>query len=62
MLSSSLLFGQPKEVRNDEATFLKAVLTIYQSHVKLGLDIQGGVQLVLGSDQGAVDTRLGRIV
>ena len=58
-----IYFGQPKEVRNDEATFLKAVPDyLPKSHVELGLDIQGGVQLVLGVEtKGAVDTRLGRI-
>jgi protein-export membrane protein SecD/preprotein translocase SecF subunit len=58
-----IYFGQPKEVRNDEEAFNKAVPDFLpKSHVKLGLDIQGGVQLVLGVEtDGAVDTRLGRI-
>lgn len=58
-----IYFSQPKEVRNDEEAFNKAVPDyLPESHVKLGLDIQGGVQLVLGVEtEGAVDTRLGRI-
>ncbi|MDB2447375.1 protein translocase subunit SecD [bacterium] len=58
-----IYFGQEKEVRNDEEAFNKAVPDyLPKSHVKLGLDIQGGVQLVLGVETaGAVDTRLGRI-
>ena len=58
-----IYFGQSKEVRNDEEAFLKSVPDyLPKSHVKLGLDIQGGVQLVLGVETaGAVDTRLGRL-
>lgn len=58
-----IYFSMPKEVRNDEEAFHKEVPEIFsKNHVKLGLDIQGGVQLVLGVEtQGAVDTKLGRV-
>lgn len=58
-----IYFGQPKEVRNDEEAFKAAVPDFFpEGHVKLGLDIQGGVQLVLGVEtDGAVDTRLSRL-
>jgi len=57
-----IYFMQPVEVRNDEEAFLKKVPSwLPQSHVKLGLDLQGGVQLVLGvKTEGAIEIRLGR--
>lgn len=56
-------FSLPKETRNDEAV-MKAALPSWapQKHIKLGLDLQGGVQLVLGVDTtAAIDNKLGRV-
>lgn len=57
-----IYFSQPKEVRNDLDEFLKHVPDwLPQSHIKLGLDLQGGVQLLLGvSTEGAIENRLNR--
>ncbi|MCY4443828.1 MAG: protein translocase subunit SecD [Proteobacteria bacterium] len=56
-------FFQPREIRNDQEAFQKAVPGIFpKSHVKLGLDIQGGVQLVLGIDNAsAIDNHLAKM-
>ncbi len=57
-----LYFLQPLQVRNDAEGFKKKLPSwLPQNHVKLGLDLQGGVQLVLGvSTEGAIENRLGR--
>lgn len=58
-----IYFSMPKEIRNDEAELKKRLPSwLPQKHIKLGLDIQGGVQLVLGVDTAvAVDNKLGRL-
>jgi protein-export membrane protein SecD/preprotein translocase SecF subunit len=50
LISPSIIyFSLPKESRNDADVFERAVPDILpREHVKLGLDLQGGVQLVLG--------------
>jgi protein-export membrane protein SecD/preprotein translocase SecF subunit len=57
-----IYFSMAKEVRNDSETFDKAVPDwLPKKHSKLGLDLQGGVQLVLGVEtSGAVENRLQR--
>lgn len=57
-----LYFSQPKEIRNDEEAFMKKLPSwLPQGHVKLGLDLQGGVQLVLGVEtSGAIENKLSR--
>jgi protein-export membrane protein SecD/preprotein translocase SecF subunit len=58
-----IYFSLPKDKRNDPAELEKAIPSwLPQKHIKLGLDLQGGVQLVLGVDtEAAIDNRLGRI-
>jgi protein-export membrane protein SecD/preprotein translocase SecF subunit len=58
-----IYFSLPKEKRNDPAELEKAIPSwLPKKHIKLGLDLQGGVQLVLGVDtEAAIDNRLGRI-
>lgn len=58
-----IYFLQPIEVRNDEEAFLSKLPSwLPQGHVKLGLDLQGGVQLVLGvNTDGAITSRLNRV-
>ncbi len=58
-----IYFSMPKETRNDSEKFQANMPKwLPQSHVKLGLDIQGGVQLVLGVDAvSAVEGKLGHI-
>ncbi|MDE3268698.1 MAG: protein translocase subunit SecD [Pseudomonadota bacterium] len=60
---SIIYFSLPKEIRNDEEKFLANVPTwLPKKHVKLGLDLQGGVQLVLGvTTSEAVDNKIARI-
>ncbi len=60
---SIIYFSLPKKVRNDAQAFEgKTPSWLPQKHIKLGLDLQGGVQLVLGVDTNiAVDNKLGRI-
>ncbi len=55
-----IYFAMPREDRNDDVKFAKAVPDIFsEKHTRLGLDLQGGVQLVLGvSTDDAVDTSL----
>lgn len=57
-----IYFSQPAEIRNDSEEFLKNVPSwLPQNHAKLGLDLQGGVQLVLGvQTDGAIENRLNR--
>lgn len=60
---SIVYFSLPPEVRNDPAA-VKAKLPKWlpATYVNLGLDLQGGVQLVLGVDTTeAVENKLGRI-
>ena len=60
---SVVYFSLPPDVRNDPAA-VKAKLPKWlpASYVNLGLDLQGGVQLVLGVDTTeAVENKLGRI-
>lgn len=56
-------FSMPKDVRNDaEALTSKLPSWLPQKHIKLGLDLQGGVQLVLGVDTDvAISNKLGRV-
>jgi protein-export membrane protein SecD/preprotein translocase SecF subunit len=56
-------FSMPKETRNDAELFQANLPKWFpKSHVKLGLDIQGGVQLVLGVDAiSAVEGKLGHL-
>lgn len=58
-----IYFLQPKDVRNDHEAFREALPGIFfKSHVKLGLDIQGGVQLILDVDtDSAVDNYLAKL-
>ncbi len=60
---SLIYFSLPKEIRNDDAEFQKRVPQwLPRKHVKLGLDLQGGVQLVLGVTVGeAVANKIGRL-
>ena len=60
---SIIYFSLPKEIRNDEAEFQRRVPQwLPRKHVKLGLDLQGGVQLVLGvTTNEAVDNKIGRL-
>ena len=58
-----IYFMTPADIRNDPEEFDKRVPAwLPRSHVKLGLDLQGGVQLVLGvNTPGAIDTQLSRL-
>lgn len=58
-----IYFSMPKDKRNDQAELAKAIPNwLPKKHIKLGLDLQGGVQLVLGVDtEAAVDNRLSRM-
>ena len=58
-----IYFSLPKEQRNDTALLDKAIPSwMPKKHIKLGLDLQGGVQLVLGVDtQAAIDNKLSRL-
>ena len=60
---SIIYFSLPKETRNDEGKFLASIPSwLPKKHVKLGLDLQGGVQLVLGvTTNEAVDNKIARI-
>jgi protein-export membrane protein SecD/preprotein translocase SecF subunit len=60
---SIIYFSLPKEVRNSGEELAKRIPDyLPKNHVKLGLDLQGGVQLVLGvNTDNAVDNKLGRI-
>lgn len=53
----------PKEDRIDQAKVEKAIPDwLPDSHIKLGLDLQGGIQLVLGVDTDeAVENKLNRV-
>ncbi len=58
-----IYFSLPKDQRNDTAVLEKAIPSwMPKKHIKLGLDLQGGVQLVLGVDtQAAIDNKLSRL-
>ncbi len=58
-----IYFSLPKDKRNDQAELEKAIPSwLPKKHIKLGLDLQGGVQLVLGVDTNvAIDNKLSRI-
>ncbi|RYZ55709.1 MAG: protein translocase subunit SecD, partial [Proteobacteria bacterium] len=58
-----IYFSMPKDQRNDQAALDKAIPSwMPKKHIKLGLDLQGGVQLVLGVDtQVAIDNKLSRL-
>lgn len=58
-----IYFMQPVEVRvNEEAFKSKVPSWLPSDHVKLGLDLQGGVQLILGvNTTDAISNKLGRI-
>jgi protein-export membrane protein SecD/preprotein translocase SecF subunit len=60
---SVIYFMAPKEVRNSQEEMDKRIPKwLPQKHVSLGLDLQGGVQLVLGvNTDNAVDNKLARI-
>lgn len=58
-----IYFFQPKAVRSDAEAFQQILPKFFfKSHVKLGLDIQGGVQLILDVDtDSAVDNYLAKL-
>lgn len=60
---SVIYFAAPKEIRNSPEELAKRIPAwLPQKHVSLGLDLQGGVQLVLGvNTDNAVDNKLGRL-
>ena len=60
---TAIYFSQPKEVQNDDEHFAKVIPAwLPANHVKLGLDLRGGVQLVLGVDtDNSIENRLGQI-
>ncbi|TWW09383.1 hypothetical protein E3A20_14850, partial [Planctomyces bekefii] len=60
---SIIYLTQPAEVRNDAAVLEKKIPPGFpKTHINLGLDLQGGVQLVLGVRlEQAIDNKLGRI-
>jgi protein-export membrane protein SecD/preprotein translocase SecF subunit len=60
---SIIYFAAPKEVRNSEEEMQKRIPDwLPQKHVSLGLDLQGGVQLVLGVNTGsAIENKLTRV-
>lgn len=58
-----IYFSQDKEIRNDQTMLNQKIPDwLPKKHIKLGLDLQGGVQLVLGVDtEVAIDNKLGRV-
>ncbi len=58
-----IYFQQPASVRNDQDELRKAIPSwLPRNHVNLGLDLQGGVQLVLGvNTDDAIENKLSRI-
>ncbi len=58
-----IYFLQPTKVRNDHEEFNKKVPTwLPQKHAKLGLDLQGGVQLSLGvNTESALESKLDQL-
>jgi protein-export membrane protein SecD/preprotein translocase SecF subunit len=57
-----LYFMQDQETQNDTEKFAQSIPSwLPKSHVKLGLDLRGGVNLVLGvNTHDAIENRLGR--
>ena len=60
---SVIYFSTPKDIRNSDEDMSKRIPGwLPQRHVSLGLDLQGGVQLVLGvNTSNAVDNKLNRM-
>ncbi|MBC62402.1 MAG: hypothetical protein CMP11_08090, partial [Zetaproteobacteria bacterium] len=60
---TAIYFSQPKETQNDDEYFAKIIPSwLPSNHVKLGLDLRGGVQLVLGVDtDSSLENRLSQI-
>ena len=58
-----IYFSLPKETRNDQKVLESHIPSwMPKKHIKLGLDLQGGVQLVLGVDTtAAIDNKLSRL-
>lgn len=58
-----IYFSQDKDIRNDQEKLRQIIPSWLPSkHIKLGLDLQGGVQLVLGVDtEVAIDNKLSRV-
>ena len=58
-----IYFSLDKQVRNDQEQLNNSIPNwLPKKHIKLGLDLQGGVQLVLGVDtEVAIDNKLGRV-
>ncbi len=63
LIPTGIYMSQPAELRNDQVHMSKMLPSWLPSgHLNLGLDLQGGVQLVLGVNLSeAVENRLGRI-
>lgn len=63
MAPSVIYFMAPKEIRNSQEDMAKRIPNwLPQKHISLGLDLQGGVQLVLGvNTDNAVDNKLARV-
>ena len=63
LIPTGIYMSQPAEMRNDQVHMSKVLPSWLPSgHLNLGLDLQGGVQLVLGVNlTEAVENRLGRI-
>ena len=63
VIPSIIYFTQPAEIRNNPELLAKKIPSwLPSSHIKLGLDLQGGVLLVLGVNVSeALDNKLSRI-
>lgn len=63
LIPTGIYMSQPAEMRNDQVHMSKVLPSwLPDGHLNLGLDLQGGVQLVLGVNlTEAVENRLGRI-
>ena len=63
LIPTGIYMSQPAELRNDQEHMSKVLPSwLPKGHLNLGLDLQGGVQLVLGVNlTQAVENRLGRI-
>lgn len=63
LIPTGIYMSQPAELRNDQEHMNKVLPSwLPKGHLNLGLDLQGGVQLVLGVNlTQAVENRLGRI-
>ena len=60
---TGVYFSQPKEIRGDKEQLKKHIPDwLPEKHINLGLDLQGGVQLVLGVDaDSAIENKLARL-